>query len=77
MEESRPYVRVSDTGPGIEPELQAKIFEPFFSTKEDGSGLGLALAQKMTGEMGGDIRVDSTPGRGAAFTVVLGKQGYI
>ncbi|MBL8021759.1 MAG: HAMP domain-containing histidine kinase [Leptospirales bacterium] len=72
MEGKHPYLRVRDNGPGIPPELQVKIFEPLFSTKEEGSGLGLALVQKMTGQMGGDVRVHSQPGHGAEFTIVLG-----
>lgn len=72
MDGKHPFLRVRDNGPGIPPELQVKIFEPLFSTKEEGSGLGLALVQKMTGEMGGDVRVHSQPGRGAEFTIVLG-----
>ncbi|HMX57218.1 MAG TPA: HAMP domain-containing sensor histidine kinase [Leptospiraceae bacterium] len=75
MEGKNAFFRVRDNGPGISPEVQARIFEPFFSTKEEGSGLGLSLVQKMTGEMGGDIRVSSVPDEGAEFTIVLGRTG--
>ena len=73
MQDGHPFLRVSDNGPGIAPEMQARIFDPFFSTREEGSGLGLALVRKMAGEMGGEVNVESMPGKGASFTVVLGK----
>lgn len=72
-ENDRPFLRVTDNGPGISPELQARIFDPFFSTREEGSGLGLALVQKMAGQMGGEVHLESAPGLGAQFTVFLGK----
>lgn len=64
-------VKVSDTGPGIEAENISEIFNPFFSTKGGGLGLGLALSLKVIEEHGGTIKVDSTPGEGASFTVYL------
>lgn len=64
-------VCVRDQGPGIDAELADKLFEPFFSTKDRGTGLGLALTHQIIREHGGDIRVDSEPGRGAAFVVIL------
>ncbi len=64
-------LRISDTGQGIAPEHLAKIFDPFFSTKEGGTGLGLALTQQIIVEHGGAIGVESEPGRGTTFTVRL------
>jgi signal transduction histidine kinase len=64
-------VVVEDDGPGIVEELAAKIFDPFFSTKEGGTGLGLALTQQIVHDHGGTIRVESRPGHGAAFIVAL------
>jgi signal transduction histidine kinase/CheY-like chemotaxis protein len=67
---------VADTGPGIPRSIVARIFEPFFTTKPpgQGSGLGLALCQRIVQAHGGTIDVDSMPGRGAVFTVVLPAQ---
>lgn len=58
---------VSDTGMGIPPELQQKIFTPFFTTRSEGSGIGLAVVKKIVTQHGADIRVDSTPGHGTCF----------
>ena len=52
-------IRVQDTGEGIPAEIQNKIFEPFFSTKEEGIGLGLSVAQRIVEEHQGKIRVES------------------
>ncbi|MBA3394920.1 MAG: HAMP domain-containing protein [Deltaproteobacteria bacterium] len=62
-------IDVVDDGIGITPEVLPKLFDPFFSTKEGGSGLGLALTQQIIRDHGGDLRVDSTVGRGTTFTV--------
>jgi len=73
-------LKISDTGPGIPPALQEKIFQPFFSTKEEGTGLGLPIAARIIGEHGGWLTVDSPAGQGAAFTIQLPfrkvKNGY-
>lgn len=68
---------VADEGHGIPEEIQARIFDPFFSTKEigKGTGLGLAISYGIVHDHGGDIVVDSAPGRGAAFTVTLPASG--
>jgi CheY-like chemotaxis protein len=58
---------IADDGVGIEPELLDKIFVPFFSTKTQGSGLGLAVAYSIVQNHGGRIEVSSTPGRGSTF----------
>ena len=64
-------VRVVDNGPGISPEYHEKLFTPFFSTKSGGTGLGLAISYGIIKDHGGEIRVTSEVGEGAAFTVVL------
>lgn len=63
----------ADTGPGIAPQDLARVFEPFFTTKSlaEGSGLGLAISQDIIVSHHGRISVDSTPGHGSRFTVVL------
>ena len=56
-------VTIRDTGPGIAPDMQAHLFEPFVTSKPGGRGLGLALVAKIIGDHGGLIEVDSRPGR--------------
>jgi signal transduction histidine kinase len=62
---------VTDTGGGIPAEVLTRIFEPFYSTKERGTGLGLAFAQQVVKEHGGTLRCESAAGRGSTFTVRL------
>jgi len=62
---------VSDDGPGIPPELHERIFTPFFSAREGGTGLGLALVQGMVQAHQGTVTVDSEVGRGMTFRVLL------
>jgi len=64
-------IAVQDTGPGMAEDIRSRIFEPFFSTKEEGIGLGLPIAQRIVEEHGGQIRVESRVGEGTAFVVVL------
>jgi signal transduction histidine kinase len=64
-------VAIADSGPGIPEDHLPRIFEPFFSTKEQGTGLGLALTQQIVVEHGGRLEVDSRPGRGTTFVVRL------
>lgn len=62
-------VEVRDTGGGIPAEDQARIFDPFYSTKERGTGLGLAFVQQVVQEHGGTVRCESAVGQGTAFTL--------
>lgn len=64
-------IAIEDNGGGIDIALQKKIFDPFFTTKASGTGLGLALSQRIINAHQGDIRVTSTPGCGATFTLIL------
>jgi PAS domain S-box-containing protein len=64
-------VRVTDTGHGIPPEDLPQVFEPFFSTKEGGTGLGLALAHRVVQDHGGHIEVRSAPGSGTTVRIIL------
>jgi signal transduction histidine kinase len=61
----------TDTGPGIAPEDLAHIFEPFYTTKDSGTGLGLAVSYNIIESHGGTLGVASVPGHGATFTVRL------
>jgi len=64
-------VRVLDTGRGIEPDRLRRVFDPFFTSKDKGMGIGLYLARKIIEAHGGKIGVESPPGRGATFTIHL------
>ena len=64
-------LEVSDDGAGIDPATLARIFDPFFSTRQDRHGLGLSAAHGIVRRLGGDIEVDSTPGSGTRFRVRL------
>jgi len=64
-------VTVADNGPGIEPDKLKRIFEPFFSTKPGGTGLGLPIAQRIVAEHGGRLEIESKPGEGTTVTVAL------
>ena len=64
-------VTVADHGTGIPPELRSRVFEPYMTTKPDGTGLGLALVRQTVGAHNGTIAVSETPGGGATFTLVF------
>jgi signal transduction histidine kinase len=64
-------VSVIDRGEGIEPKVMDSIFNPFFTTKADGVGLGLAICSKIVDQHGGRIAVESEPGKGSVFRVYL------
>jgi PAS domain S-box-containing protein len=67
---------VADNGPGIEPDLQERLFQPFVSHRPGGSGLGLAIVQRAVEAHRGLVLVDSEPGKGATFTVYLPSRPY-
>jgi two-component system, NtrC family, sensor histidine kinase HydH len=62
---------VEDNGPGVSPEIRENIFNPFFTSKKDGVGLGLAIVAKFVDDHRGSIRLESNPGHGARFHVFL------
>jgi signal transduction histidine kinase len=64
-------VSVKDTGNGIPVKDMKNIFNPFYTTRTRGTGLGLAVSKKIVREHGGDITIDSTPSEGSTFTVIL------
>jgi signal transduction histidine kinase len=64
-------VEIEDTGPGIPADLRASVFKPFFTTKREGNGLGLAISARIVAEHGGHIGYRCPPGGGTTFTVTL------
>jgi two-component system sensor histidine kinase FlrB len=70
-EGSQAWVCVADSGEGMPPEVQERLFEPFFTTRTEGTGLGLAIVRSVIAAHGGEVRVESAPGRGAVFKVSL------
>jgi two-component system nitrogen regulation sensor histidine kinase NtrY len=62
---------VGDTGPGLEPQVRARLFEPYFSTKSSGTGLGLAIARRAVLAHGGSIDLTTGAGRGTVFRIRL------
>jgi signal transduction histidine kinase len=64
-------IAITDTGPGIAPEVGRRLFEQFFTTKPQGTGLGLAISRQIVEEHGGKIHWSSKPGEGATFTMSL------
>lgn len=64
-------ITVRDNGPGIAADVQARLFEPFYTTRSGGTGLGLAVVQAVAQAHGGSARVESVPGQGATFGIRL------
>lgn len=71
QEGDRVVVELSDNGPGMTAETQRRIFDPYFTTRKEGTGLGLAMVKSIVLLHGGSIRVSSEPGRGATFRIEL------
>jgi signal transduction histidine kinase len=64
-------VHITDTGPGIPIDQQEKVFRPWYSTKPGGTGLGLPMTRRIIEELGGELRLQSEPGRGTRFTATV------
>jgi signal transduction histidine kinase len=69
--EKQALLRFTDTGAGMNPERLAMVFQPFFTTKKQGTGVGLTLVQQIVTEHGGHVECTSVEGRGSTFTIVL------
>ena len=74
-EDGQVWFSVQDTGKGMSEDVQEKIFHPFYTTKDKGTGLGLAVINKIVTDHHGTITVDSVAGSGSTFTVRLPKKG--
>jgi two-component system sensor histidine kinase HydH len=70
-QESEISVRIRDNGSGMAPEVRARVFEPLFSTRAEGTGLGLPIARRIAVAHGGEIRIESAPGSGTTVEVRL------
>ena len=64
-------LKVADTGPGIPPDVAARIFDPFYTTKKNGTGLGLAISRRIMLAHKGQIQVESYAGAGTVFTITI------
>ena len=70
-DESHVNISFADTGGGISPENISRIFEPYFTTKQDGNGLGLLIVRRIVRAHGGEVVIESAPGRGLTLTIRL------
>jgi two-component system sensor histidine kinase HydH len=70
-ESSRVTIVISDTGAGIKMEDLVHVFDPYFTTKQSGTGLGLAIVHRIIEAHGGEVRLESKPGRGTAVRIIL------
>jgi C4-dicarboxylate-specific signal transduction histidine kinase len=66
---------IQDSGPGIDPEIGAKIFDPFYTTKSSGMGLGLTISRTIIMDHGGDLRLTKTDSNGCTFEITLPSVG--
>jgi signal transduction histidine kinase len=65
------YLKVSDRGPGIPPEALPRVFDPFYTTKASGTGLGLSVTYGIVHDHNGTIDVQSAPGQGTTFVLTF------
>jgi len=69
--DSRVFLAVADTGPGIPPDILPQVFNPFFTTRDKRAGLGLAMTKKILEDQGGTVEIESEPGQGTSVTLLL------
>ena len=70
VSEGHPYISVEDNGCGVPPEVMRNLFQPFFTTKPDGSGIGLCLSRQIARLHGGDFTLTSVPNHGCGFAIM-------
>ncbi|HEX7477672.1 MAG TPA: ATP-binding protein [Polyangiales bacterium] len=70
------HLCVTDNGPGMSEDVRTRVFEPYFTTKRQGTGLGLAMVKQSVGELGGKIQLESAPGKGTRFQVDLPRAAH-
>jgi two-component system sensor histidine kinase HydH len=71
VSDGRALLTISDTGAGMAADVRDKIFDMYYTTKPGGSGLGLTIVKQIVDRRGGDLRVESEPGRGTAVRLSL------
>ena len=71
LEKKTVVIRVADSGPGIQEGLREKIFDPFYTTKSDGTGIGLSLCQRIITDHHGTLTVEESAWGGAEFVIAL------
>jgi two-component system, sporulation sensor kinase E len=71
MDDSHVIIRISDSGGGISPENLSRVFEPYFTTKSSGTGLGLLIVRRIVREHGGELSIESCEGKGLTLTIRL------
>ncbi|TAK65005.1 MAG: ATP-binding protein, partial [Bacteroidetes bacterium] len=71
IEKQNAIIMVTDSGSGIAPEIRDRLFEPNFSTKTDGMGMGLAIVKKTIDDLNGTISIESEPQKGTTVSVTL------
>ncbi len=71
---SRVILEVQDQGKGMTPEIQRRIFQPFFTTKSQGTGLGMAIVKKLVDQLRGEIQIKSSPGQGTTFHIEIPRE---
>ena len=71
---NRVLLEIQDQGPGMTSQVQERVFQPFFTTKSQGTGLGMAIVKKLLDQLEGEIQIKSSPGKGTLFCITLPKQ---
>ena len=71
MDDTHVLISFIDTGGGISPENLSRVFEPYFTTKSSGTGLGLLIVRRIVREHGGELSIESSQGKGLTLTIRL------